>query len=60
MPLLSGYYAEGTNVTLVAISPLLQLTVLASFDLKYRRQRIEMMMTHIIRLCRHPSAATHH
>jgi hypothetical protein len=50
MLLLSGYYPEGTNVTLVAISPSLQLTVLAAFDLKYRRQRVEMT-TYIIRLC---------
>jgi hypothetical protein len=45
-----GYFAVGTDVTLVAISPLSDLTELVQFDLSFRRQRVRMV-AYIIKLC---------
>ena len=49
-PVCPGYFAVGTDVTLVAISPPLNLTELAEFNLSLRPQQVRMV-AYIIKLC---------
>ena len=49
-PVCPGYFAVGTDVTLVAISPTLNLTELAEFNLSLRPQRVRMV-AYIIEMC---------
>ena len=49
-PVCLGYFAVGTDVTLVAISPALNMTELAEFNLSLRPQRVRMV-AYIIEMC---------
>ena len=49
-PVCPGYFAVGTDMTLVAISPTLNLTELAEFNLSLRPQHVRMV-AYIIEMC---------